>query len=608
MTSHLHTGQNTEPKSGENTASHQLSTDGKWKEDLTLPSTEPTVGQSWTGSEKSLAFQGPLPWVFLTAVCSVLFFFQLGSYPLFDMDEPRYAEAAREMLVRQDYITPYFNEVVRFDKPVFFYWLIAMAYKIFGVNEFSARLFSAISASSLVLLTFGACRAIGLGRAGFFSALVLASCLQMIGLARMSITDMTLCAGIVATVWSLFFTIHTSPKNWLWAGFFSGIAVLTKGPVGIVLPGLVALVEATLAKRFKQTFLTPWFLMGLGVCVAMSLPWYVAAYQQNGQIFLDALFLHNVTRYQDVVSGHSQPPYFYYLVVVAGFFPWTFFLPTALSSLWASLRTLKTGALSLTESTRCTLGRFALCWALVVFTFYNVADTKLLTYILPMFPAFAILVGLGWDSAATDASTTFSANVKKQPLLLLGSIALTLGLCVLGPVMLMKMGKLLPREAATMTSTPANAVAVAILMAGSLLTSWLIFKKSIAPAFYSLVLTMMLTTVVAITSIVPAINNIAQGPMLKYLDMVEGKPLATYEIKRPSLTFYAQRRIETFDKGEFSKIREQLKRTPELYVITKSSFIPTLREGLHSPTVSVGTLDRGPRYSLLAIKVVPARP
>jgi len=109
----------------------------------------------------------------LLVLMGIVFFYKLGSYPLFDLDEPRYAEAAREMMERSNWITPYFNYEVRFDKPVFFYWLIALAYQWFGLSEFSARFFSAVTASGTVLMIYGFGRYWISRNYGLFSALIL---------------------------------------------------------------------------------------------------------------------------------------------------------------------------------------------------------------------------------------------------------------------------------------------------------------------------------------------------------------------------------------------------------------------------------------------------
>ncbi len=551
-----------------------------------------------------------LPIGLLMGLVFFLFFYQLGSYSLFDMDEPRYAEAAREMLERGNWITPTFNYDLRFDKPVFFYWLIAIAYKVFGVSEFSARLFSAISASLMVFMVYFVGRTQVSSKFGLFSAIILASCLQMIGLARMSVTDMTLACFMTATTLCLFKVAQSSPRWWVAAGVLSGLAVLTKGPVGIVVPGGILLIYAAMNGQFKKVFWTPWFPLGVALCGVVALPWYWLAYQENGQIFLDALFLHNMTRYNDVVSGHSQPWYFYSLVLLVGFLPWTAFLPAALVY-WHKKSKALPGGLLHTQEGAPRLFLFGMVWAMFVFTFFSVAQTKLLTYILPMFPGLALMVGATWFQAVSPGVGT--TEPKELPALektlrkhlAWSALVLFFVLLVIGVLFTLKMSMFLPREAQHISENPMNILAVAVLVLGTGGAMVLLFRQKLAWALTTQGTTMALLAVVALQGIVPHVNQATQGAMLSYLALAGEAPLVTYEIRRPSLTYYAQKRIPHIPKNDRATLEALVKTHPSVYVITKNSFMDELL-AVQPLNSQLHMVSQGKRYSLLKLSTQPA--
>lgn len=548
-----------------------------------------------------------LPVLALLGLVFIMFFFQLGSYPLFDLDEPRYAEAAREMLEGGDWITPHFNYALRFDKPVFFYWLVAWAYQWFGISEFSARFFSAVTATLTVFSVYVFGQYWVSRRYGWFSALILSSSIVFAGIARMSITDMTLTCLMTATSLSLFMAAHRDLKWWLLAGFFSGLAVLTKGPVGLVVPGAVFLLYTLVIQDFKRCLLNRWLLLSLLVCMAVALPWYVLAYQENHQAFIDALLLHNVARYSDVVSGHKQPVYFYVWVLLAGFLPWTLYLPAAFKNLIAGLRKHK--EMLQNQNLHYFVPLYASIWAAFTFIFFTVSNTKLLTYILPLLPALALLMGSLWYGKSLDQRAEQSqqnsygtTDLEDVPWKWLIIPAWSFAVLVLagGGVFITQMGKLLPREAAGIQGNHYNLIAVMILLAGSILTAFLLQRKSASKALLSQSFMMGALLIVAMIGIVPNISTAAQGVMMEYLQKTNGQPLILYEIQKPSLTFYGRRRIPRFVEEERSQLQQELKNHSETYVITKNQFLAELNLMI-PPGMKFRVIEKGSVYSLILI-------
>jgi 4-amino-4-deoxy-L-arabinose transferase-like glycosyltransferase len=549
----------------------------------------------------------------LVAVCLALYVSNLNGYPLFDVDEPRYAESAREMIVRGDWITPYFNDAVRFDKPVLFYWLIMLSYGIFGVSEFAARLVSAFAAMSMVLGTFEFGRFWVSKRFGLIAALILATCVQMIGLARMSITDMTLASFMVGTSLTLFMACHRSQRWWLLAGLLSGLGVLTKGPVAIVLPGMILMAYATFAGRLKHTFATRWFPVALALCFTVSIPWYLLAWQANGQPFLDALFLHNVDRFKGVVSGHDQPWYFFLVVILAGFLPWSLYFPAQLRWLTrqsAAIKALfrKTPELTPGEEEQSLLPvtLYSLLWAVLVFLFFTAAQTKLLTYILPLFPAASLAMATLWYREPADRRNPW---LLAPTAALAGFATITVASAVLTWAGILPILRIIPPEARHLALNPANAAPLLALAAGGL-TSYLLLKSRDAFAgLLSLASTMLLSGVLAFFTLIPAVNHVIMDPFLGFLEKAGRAPLATYDIIRPSLTFYARRKIEYLAADQPQALPALMKKNRRLYVITKRRLVDPFGRLASRNRLQWVVVDESPVYSLIFVeKPQPIQP
>ncbi len=533
----------------------------------------------------------PIPWALfgLASLCFALFFYKLGSYPFFDVDEPRYAETAREMLERNDWITPYFNYELRLNKPVFFYWLIALAYKTFGISEFSARFFSALSATGMVLATYGVGRWWVSQRLGFFSAVILATSIEIIGLSRMAIIDMTLAFLISATTIALFLVAHHSKKWWLVAGLLSGMAILTKGPVGIVLPGAVLVLYALLTQQFKACFFNRWFPLALVISVSVALPWYLLAWQVHGQFFLDEVYHNNFSRFSGGVNYHIKPWYFYLPVIAIGFMPWSLFLPISFVSLFKTLRQ--------SANKNTALALFALIWAGLIFLFFSIAQTKLLTYVLPLFPALALITGFAFDRLAQNKASKLYLSVW----ILSGLLALAL--LIMAPLFLSQPATFLPkiaREVTQLTENPLSLVAIGSLVLGSVLMSIFLLRKQVTYAIMAQALAFALLVMAALNSILPSINTATQGAMLSFTKQARGNPLAIYEITRPSLTYYNRKKIPHVGREDYGKLNALLQED-SLYIITKNSLLDDLKSVIPEGS-QLSLVDKQSVYSLLTLK------
>ena len=411
--------------------------------------------------------------LWLCAIAWVGFLWNLGNIGLVDETEPLFAEAARQMTLTGDWITPYFNGETRFDKPPLIYWLMAVAYRTLGVNELAVRLPSALCAIGLTCLgfyTLSKSKEEGSSATDsvtdltdvrkqeevrwkpeeetenqnsklktpplplflstpWIGAALIALNPQTIAWGRTGVSDMLLvgcmCSALLAFFLGYtleeqreqaeFSTVSASrfPNKWYLTFYvLIALAILAKGPVGIVVPALIVGCFGLYLGNFRQLWREMRPVSGILIILAIALPWYIFVILANGQTYIDSFFgYHNFQRFTGVVNKHSAPWYFYFFVVLVGFAPWSIYLPMAIArtrfwqrSYWR--RQPRSAQLSL----------FALFWFGCIFGFFTIAVTKLPSYVLPLIPAAAILVTLLWsDIIAGKEPENRRAKLEKKP-------------------------------------------------------------------------------------------------------------------------------------------------------------------------------------------------
>jgi 4-amino-4-deoxy-L-arabinose transferase-like glycosyltransferase len=330
----------------------------------------------------------------LLAGTGVLTLFQLGHLPLTDVDEPVYGEVGKEMAHSgpAGWLSPHFNGALWFDKPPLFYWLTALSMRVFGVSEWTARLPSALLGIGLVWATYSLARRAypRSPEVGLWAGFVLATTAQFFLLAHAAVTDMTLAFTLLMALLGVYAWVTTGRGRWMaLAGAMTGLATLTKGPVAIVLIGLQVIVFLALARQGRR-LLSPALWAGFALCLAIALPWFLAMIHLHGGLFIQGfLEANNVTRFLKAEHPKTQQ-FLYYVPVFCGFFlPWTLALPGAVATAWGGLRTERQDP----DGTKPTL--FLVLWFVLVFVFFSASQTKLVTYIFPVFPIAAIVTGSG---------------------------------------------------------------------------------------------------------------------------------------------------------------------------------------------------------------------
>ena len=331
------------------------------------------------------------PWILL-ALFAAGWFCNLGYRHLVKPDEGRYAEIPREMVASGDWLTPRLNGHKYFEKPPLQYWVTASAFVAFGQNEWAARLWTGLTGFLGVLLVFWAGSRLFAPPAGLFGAAVAASCALYVAIGHILTLDMALAFFMSASVFAFAVAQQDSGESerrrWMLVAWgAAALAVMTKGLIGIVLPaGAVALY--VLIERDWKVLGRVHALGGALLFLAIAAPWFVAVSLANPE-FARFFFIHeHLERFATREHGRYQPVWYFVPVLLAGVLPWIVHLFPALARAWPRVPEI-----------RFQPRRFLLVWCVVVFAFFSASGSKLGSYILPIFPALALLIGMHLASA-----------------------------------------------------------------------------------------------------------------------------------------------------------------------------------------------------------------
>ena len=323
----------------------------------------------------------------LAGFCGFLFFFGLAYFGLVGADEPRYAQVAREMLARHDWITPTLGGRPWLEKPVLYYWQAMLAYRVFGVSDWAARLPSAVDATLMVVAVYFFLRRFRAG-SELDGALMTASAAGVVGFAHAASTDMPLAAAFTIALLAWYAWHENGQKKYL-AGFyvFLGLATLAKGPVAPFLAAVIILLIAGLKRDLRLVARTLWVPGVLTFC-AGTLPWYVAVQLRNPEFFRVFIVEHNLSRFGTDRYHHTQPFWYFLPVALIGLLPWTVFVLTAFGQSARQWWREKQRPL---PPEQC-FQRFLLIWLLLPVIFFSLSQSKLPGYILPALPAGTLLL------------------------------------------------------------------------------------------------------------------------------------------------------------------------------------------------------------------------
>jgi 4-amino-4-deoxy-L-arabinose transferase-like glycosyltransferase len=556
-------------------------------------------------------------WLLVVALSATVMLTGLGASRLWDDDEPRNAGCAREMLARWDWIVPTFNAQLRAHKPALTYWCMMVAYMLLGESEFSARLPSALAAIGTTLLTYAMGRRLFSRQAALWAALVLPTTMLFVMAGRIATPDsllifcVTLAMAVyVGTAWPSYgesgsydkYENHKTtapaaapflPRCWWQAAAVyaaMGLAVLAKGPVGLVLPTAIlgmfllimrwqptpgtggsswwasasvnepgrpskpAALHQLLARPVAHLLTTAWSMRPLTALAAAALvagPWYVAVGYLTDWEFLREFFLtHNLRRATGAMEGHSAGIWFYPVMVLIGFFPWSIFaIPLAIET-WRGLRPPGPQRAALL---------LLVCWMVVWLGAFTLARTKLPSYATPCFPAAALLTGWLLERLVRGKATIarFWPAASFACLVLVGAAA-PIGLWIAA-------NRYLPGDEwlATVGLIPG---------AGGAMALWVWFRGQPAAAAGTVVATggALALGVFGLGAVVADRHQDA-GKLLAAAERTSKEPrVASFHVLEPSWVYYARRPIREI-RGSPAQALEFLAASENSYLITTSA-------------------------------------
>jgi 4-amino-4-deoxy-L-arabinose transferase-like glycosyltransferase len=533
----------------------------------------------------------------LTLFCLTAFFLFYGLVPLFGgaalglvgADEPRYAQVAREMLARNDYVTPILYGQPWLEKPALYYWRAMFSFREFGIHDWSARLPSASFAFTLIVLIYLHMRRFRPG-GQLDAALITASCAGIIAFARGASTDMQLAAPFCIGMLGWYAWYETDSKFWLFdLYFFVGAATLAKGPIAPFMAIAIILSFAALRREWSLLRRSIW-IPGILLYFAMVLPWFIAVQRRN-PIFLRVFFLeHNLQRFATDLYKHEQGAWYYLPVMLLGLTPWAVIAVAALiegvrgSFIEWRVRRAKIRYIGHSRAGDA-FPEFLVLWALFPIVFFSFSKSKLPGYVLPSIPALTILAGDYLNRKREQGL---------RPWLLVSHALLTgflTAVVLLLPRYLMRPGILPPANALVAAGLTGVAAAMLILVAVARFGLKRLRIATLAPIVMLLFFLLGVGPVFGVGPL-PGSKAIAQlldqtysaRPLARILDpmLKNGETLAVYRVRRDmeyGLSFYRNRQVVNYEQDGAQTIPAE-----QHILVARETYVGDLRQLLQGRT------------------------
>lgn len=508
-------------------------------------------------------------------MASVIFFTNLGNYPFFNPDEALYAEPAQEMLKSHDFVTTSLNYVTRFTKPPLTIWAMALSYTFLGVNEMAARLPCALAGYlTLIVTTLFTLKYLN-SRTALITCFTLAMSPLFIVISREAITDMVLTLFTTLAGFNLF-TSFKENKNPYLAYIMIALAIMTKGPIGLVLPvgglGLFYILTGQVKANLKKI---KWLELLL-ILTSLALPWYVVEiYVTKGAYFKEFILRENFARFTGVVDSHKGSIWYHPVVFMVGFFPWSIFFINIIFKLSQdfNLKFTKftTKFLSLNNISQYIstiihdmpqLEIILYCFCQTIFTicFFSASVSKLIPYTLPAYPFAAIILGYYLPKLNSK-----ELNFNYAGLFIVACLAYAIL-----PKYFYKLRDTTPEINGLILNCLLFTIATSLIY---LLINFFNKAKMSLIVFCLLNLFLLANFGTASYSL---ISDTWEKPVKEFALALKDKknPIILYDLRKPSVMFYAERKILIpLNYGQFLNC---LKLYPNAYIITKSKDINKL--------------------------------
>lgn len=491
-------------------------------------------------------------YIVVFAISFFIMIFNSWQISIFSLDEAKNATCAREMLERGDFIVPTFNYELRTDKPPVHYWFMMLAYKLFGVSEFSARFFSAIFGALTVLVTYIFAERFFSIKVALISLLVLLSSFHFILQFHMAVPDPYLIFFLTTGFYS-FYTFYTLQRQiYLYLFYTSiGLAVLTKGVVGVVLPGIIIVMYLLINRNLKFiTKMKPFH--GLFIIGLISLPWYITVGIETDWLWIKEFFFkHNISRFSEPMEGHGGIFLITFLFVFTGLLPFSIFLPQTLRYIWQN------------RHNDTILYLFLI--AIIYTSFFAISKTKLPNYTVPVYPPLAILIAKYLENIKIKKSILYS-------LLFLGFLG----------VSLTTISYIALSQDKNLYLLKNYAIYFSLLIFGSLLAIYFYLKKDIMKIIISLTASGILLTIIILGVVMPQIDKESSVRyIMQFID--KNQPVGYYKRFNPAFAFYIGKKIQPLESKQ--QIQDFLASNQKSYILTREEYLKEL-EGLNLNVVA----------------------
>lgn len=508
----------------------------------------------------------------------LVLFFHLGSMPFYGADEPRYARIGQEMFESKDFITPTLDRRPWLEKPPLLYWMESASYAVFGFSEGAARFPNAfLTLLAALAIGYLGWRITGEGWCGVFAYLILLSSSFFIIFGRAASTDMALTVPYSLMLITAFIAIEEDSLSWAClAGFWGALAVLAKGPVGVVLAAGTLFIYLMILRRFPSRKIFLGFVL---VLTAVALPWFILVWIANGEnFFLTFIVNHHIARFLTDLHHHSQPFWYYIPVLFLGFFPWVLFLfPAARDFL------RRNWELTCPEFR---LRLFLWLWALIPLLFFSASSAKLAGYILPSMPPVALLVSLEWKRYQEESPKILPGR-SIQFLLVTIAVVLAVGFPVAAKL---EYGRI---DVGLAAGIP--------LLAGIILGVWRGRKRLVTSSFLAIAggMIISMSALFAVGSPVFARYH-STAELVGSVDheISARQPLVLYRFFHHTAVYYTEGRITPDSLNSPQEMMEYIKRHPQdTYILL------TTGHGLEEFHALQGTEVTGPVGKLYILKL-----
>ncbi len=514
----------------------------------------------------------------LILISVVLLFIRLGSTSVFQVAEARNSHVAAEMIDRDEYVVPYFNGELRTDKPPLQYYAMLFCYRIGGINETSARFLSALCGILAIAATWiFANRYAGPGVA-WWSSIVLLSSIHNIFQFRLATPDPYLIVCHVLSLFCFWEGYQNQRKLYLWLMFLLwGLAILAKGPVGVVLPAGTVVLYLLLRKKWSMSAfwgLQP--IQGLIIITLVAFPWfYLVHIRTNGEWTRGFFMQHNIDRFLNPTGGHKGPFVLTWIFVLLGLFPFSIFIIRAIGFAWK-------------QRVHNNWLFFNLVAAVVIILTYSLSATKLLNYTTPAYPFLAIVIGSFVFHHINEKTATKKLWVEWAVLALL-SIALVPGIYFW------------MQSVAALRKIAMLSILLAVFPITVLLGIYYYKKLRFMKAFSMIALGAIIENGIFFSVLLPALDE--QGSVHQMKELIKtGEPVIAYRSFNDAFTFYHKQPIVIMNSAD--ALTDFLKKNPHALVLEKARQ-PHLTDSVQGLIIKASVKDLFSRQYSFAYKLKP---